>query len=93
MPAQVKDPSSVIDWTHDWADYLQSSETISSSTWSVTPTTTSPLTVDSDTETTTTATVWLSGGLVGQVYRVTNQIVTNQSRTEQRDLVIRCENQ
>lgn len=88
---QLKDPQSVIDWTFSWSSYLQSSETISTSTWAVTPTTTSPLTVDSDSETTTATTVWLSGGLLGQVYRVVNTITTNQSRTEERTLVVRIE--
>lgn len=92
MPAQLKDPASVLDFTHDWASYLQAAETISTSAWAASPTTASPLTVDSDTETTTTATVWLSGGLLGQVYRVVNTITTNQGRTEERTIVVRMEN-
>ena len=83
----------MLDWTHDWSAYLQSAETISTSIWSISPTTVSPLTQDSESETTTTATIWLSGGLLGQVYRAVNRITTSQNRTEERTLVVRVENQ
>ena len=91
MAVYTKDPSAVIDYQQDWSDWLAAGETITTSSWAVTPTTLSPLAVDSDTETTTAATVWLSGGLAGQVYRVTNTIVTSAARTEQRSIVIRVE--
>lgn len=84
----LKDPNAVLDYRHDWASWLASGETIATSIWSVAP---AGLAVDSETETTTTATVWLSGGTVGQVYRVTNRITTNQGRTEERTIVIRVE--
>jgi hypothetical protein len=49
------------------------------------------LTVDSDSNDTTTATVMLSAGTVGITYRVTNEITTNQSRTGHKTVVVRVE--
>ena len=87
----VKDPDEVIDYTVDWEaeSWLATSETISTSTWSVSPSGT--LTVDSDSNDTTTATVMLSAGTVGITYRVTNEITTNQSRTGHKTVVVRVE--
>lgn len=89
---QVKDPSSVLDFQHDWDDaYLVAGETIAASSWAVTPAGT--LTIDSHTETTTTTTVFLSAGTVGEVYDVTNTVTTNAARTEERTIVVRVEQQ
>ena len=68
-----------LDYKIDWSDWL-SSETISTSSWAVS----SGIIKDSDTNTTTTATVWVSGGTLGSLYTVTNTIVTSASRTAQR---------
>lgn len=90
----MKDPDEVIDFTVDWdADgWLATSETISTSAWSVDPVdASSPLAVDSDSNTTTTATAVLSAGNAGQTYRVTNEIVTDQARTGNKSVLVRVE--
>jgi hypothetical protein len=79
----TKDPSAVLDYQIDWSDWLDS-DTISSSDW----TAQTGITIDSDTNTTTTATVWLSGGTAGKTYRVTNTIVTAGLRTDERSIDI-----
>lgn len=81
----LKDPDAVLDWHFDWAAWLQVGEIISSSLFLVT----AGMTVASSSNTVTNATVWLSGGLPGQPYRVTNRIVTNQGRTDDRSITIR----
>lgn len=83
-----KDPNAVLDYKFDWTDWLQTSETISTSTMTVQ----SGITKDSDSNTTTTATVWLSGGTEGIRYTVTNRITTNQGRTDDRTMLIRVAN-
>lgn len=83
MALRVKDPDSVIDYVWDWSAWL-GADTILTSTWIV-PT---GLTKTSQSNTTTTATVWLSGGTLGASYQVTNRIVTNQGRTEDRTMEI-----
>ena len=84
----LRDVDSVVDYTIDWSDCLASGESISSSSWTASPTS---LTVDSSSETTTTATAVVSAGSAGVVYRLTNEITTDQARTIQRSVVIRVE--
>jgi len=74
----------VVDWnTGGWLD----GDTIATSTWSAE----TGLTIDSETETTTAATVWLSGGTSDEVYIVTNQIVTAAGRTAERSFRLAVE--
>lgn len=72
----VKDPNEVADYVRDWSAIL-GADTIATSTW--TPDT--GITVNSSSNTTTTATVWLSGGTDGTNYGVLNRIVTAGGRT------------
>lgn len=85
MRTWEKDPQAVLDWKFDWADWLSVSETISSATVTVA----TGLTKDSQSNTTTAVTVWLSGGTLGQTYSVACRITTNQARTDERTLLIR----
>jgi hypothetical protein len=89
MAVYVKDKDAVLDYKVDWATWLQASETISTSTFTVP----AGITKDSQSNTTTTATVWLSGGTVGQEYAVINRITTNQGRTDDRTITIRVQEQ
>lgn len=80
----TKDPDAVLDYQFNWEDWLEDGETISTSTFLV-----DGLTIDSQGHNTTRATVWLSGGGAGNVYRVTNRVVTSDSRTDDRSISIR----
>ena len=82
----AKDPDAVLDYAVDWSRWLAGDE-IATSDWTVP----SGLTHVSDSKTTTKATVWLSGGTVGQSYTVTNRITTTGGRTEERSFTIRVE--
>lgn len=82
----TKDPDSTLDYQIDWATWLDG-DTITTSSWAAD----SGLTIDSDTNTVTTATVWLSGGTLGQRYEVTNTIVTTAGRTDERSFIVRIE--
>ncbi len=74
-----KDPSDVLDYVVDYVDWLAAdSDTISTSTWAAE----TGITIDSETETGTAATVWLSSGTAGTRYLVTNTIVTVGGRTK-----------
>ena len=83
----TKDPQAVLDYVIDWSAWLVA-DTISASTWTVP----AGLTKVIDTKTTTSATVWLSGGAAGQQYQVVNTITTAGGRTEERTLTIVVEN-
>lgn len=80
----LKDPDATLDFEVDWSQWLQASETITASGWTVP----AGLTRVSDTHTGTTATVWLSGGVLGQRYTVTNEITTSGGRIDDRSLHI-----
>ena len=81
----TKDPEATLDYQVDWEDWL-AGDTISTSAWTVPE----GLTEVSDTKTTSTATVWLSGGTAGQTYAVENKIVTADARTDERTIYIEC---
>jgi hypothetical protein len=83
----VKDPDGVLDYSINWAAWLDG-DTITVSTWSVS----GPdalLVVDSDSESTTVTTVWLSGGTVNRQYIVTNHITTAAGREDDRSITFR----
>lgn len=78
----AKDPQDVLDFTIDYFTLgWLGSDTIVTSTWTV-PT---GITKVLDTKTTTTTTIWLSGGTVGETYQVINHIVTDSIPARQRD--------
>jgi hypothetical protein len=73
-----KDPNEVLDYQFDWTDRLVTSETITTSTFIVAEgsvTTSNPSILAGFT------TVWIAGGVAGEVNTITNRIVTNQGRT------------
>lgn len=80
------DPSAVLDYSVDWSAWLASGETISASTWVVS----SGLTLASQSNTTTVATAWISGGTAPTDYRITNRITTSAGRTDDRSITIWC---
>ena len=82
-----KDPQAVLDYLADWSEWLDI-DTIATSTWTA-PT---GITADSSRNTTTTATVWLSGGTLGATYKVVNHIVTTAGRENDQTFIIRMVN-
>lgn len=86
---KIKDPHDVLDYAINWqgdpAPFLLPGETITLSVW-VMP---QGITKDSDTHTSTTATIWVSGGTAGQTYHLVNRITTSGGRTKDEYLNIR----
>lgn len=82
-----KGATEVLDYKFDWSDWLAEGETVNTCTVAAD----TGLTVDSDsiTDTNTTVTVWLSGGVAGQKYKVTCTVVTSAARTGMRYMTIR----
>lgn len=78
----IKDPDAKLDYIIDWTNWLIGTDTIVTSTWIVP----AAITVLSTSTGTATAGVFLSGGVEGEVYDVTNRIVTAGSRTEDRTI-------
>lgn len=87
----VKDPDAVLDYGHDWSDWLAEGETITESTWSTDPLEDGIEIVDaSATFDDTSTTVWLRGGTPNQTYVVSNHITTTEDREDDRSLEIHC---
>lgn len=81
----TKDPNEVLDYQVDWSDRLGADE-ISTSDFSVVSGT---VTIDSEDSDTTTATVFLSGGTLGETCQILNRIVTTGARTFDQTFSIR----
>ena len=82
----IKDPEAELDYLIDWALWL-GTDTIETSSWASSEPTV--LVVEASTRTTTTATVWLSGGVDRERYTVTNTITTAAGRTDERTISVR----
>jgi hypothetical protein len=80
-----KNPTAKLDFSVNYAPWLASGVTISSSAWTVP----SGLTEVSESNTTTTATVILSGGTEGKIYEVINDVIlSSATMTDRRTLRI-----
>jgi len=80
-----QDPSAVLDYRIKWIDWL-AGDRIVASTW----VTSDPLfVVENHSFTDTETTVWCRGGTHGFAYFITNKIVTEQGRTDERTLKIK----
>jgi hypothetical protein len=77
-----KDPDEVADYSLNWAGNAAQpgrtlGDTLQSSTWIVPD----GLVKNSDSFTTTTTTIWLSGGTEGTTYKLINRVITAGGRT------------
>lgn len=82
-----KDPSDVLDYEVNWSKWLQAGETLAART--VTPD--AGITVDSAVLGVDKVTIWLSGGTVGNTYRIGCRITTTAGRTAERSIRITVE--
>lgn len=74
---RYKDPDATVKFTVDWSDFLADGETINTSAFTLDSGITSP----SNSNDTTTASVYIAGGSVGSRYNVRNRITTSASQT------------
>lgn len=81
-----KDPNATLDYAVDWTDWL-CSDNISSVVWIVP----SGITESSTSNTSTTATIWLSGGTLGVVYTIVCRITTTAGRIDDRTFYIKIQ--
>jgi hypothetical protein len=82
----VKDPGDTLDYQIDFTDWLDG-DTISSSSWAVSPTGPT-LSAQSVNGPNTITTCWVAGGTHGKDYQLTNTIVTTGGRTKQKSMTI-----
>lgn len=79
-----KDPSAIKDYGIDWALWMSSGDTISSSVFSA-----GTLSVTSSSVSSYTTMCFISSGTADNTHRVTNRIVTTQGRTDERSFSLR----
>jgi hypothetical protein len=82
-----KDPQAVLDYTWNWATWLNG-DTIATSDVSVVD---SGITLASQANSTTAVTAWFSGGTAGRSYAVRNRITTAAGRTNDATIYITIE--
>ena len=90
----LKDPVAVVDYAVDWAaTYLQEGEQITASSWFILPQgEVNDLEVQSiPAPAAGVTTVFITGGIAGKAYQLTNRITTDRGRTDDRSLHIRIE--
>lgn len=92
------DPQEVLDYTFDWSNFLDDagspSDTISTSSWAITPQepgSPSEPVLSGNSNTVNMATVFVAGCGAGGLYQRTNTVVTAQGRTAERSITLRCE--
>lgn len=81
------DPSDVDTYSFDWVNRL-GAETISTSTWTISPSGTGHLAAGADSISGSKTSIILSAGIVNTPYTVTNRIVTSGSRTIERSAIL-----
>lgn len=72
-----KDAQSILDFSIDLSNLLQTGESIATSSWSVP----SGITQVTATNSSEIATIWLSGGTLNNIYELVNTVVTNSTPT------------
>ncbi len=86
MAAFKKDPDAVLDYTVNWSDWLTPiADTIVTSTW--VPDTS--LTVVSSSHSASSATAFVSGGVLDTEVLLTNRITTAGGRTDDRSITLK----
>lgn len=88
MPALaefLKDPDATLDYSIDWSAWLVTGESLITSVWALSST---DLTKTLEVNTATRGTVWVSGGLPGESYTLTNHITTDGGRIDDRSIVL-----
>ena len=85
----TQSPNSVLDYSISWSQLLSATDTIATSSWSISPSgelqESDSLASTFDTDTTT---VYLEGGVVGSTYLVTNHITTTEGLADDRAFYI-----
>lgn len=91
MTLVLKDPASSLDYMIDWGAGYLTDDVLTESNWSILPAEANGITVDGSRFDPSTATVQVSGGREGKVYRLLNHVVTSFGREDSRSILLRVE--
>jgi len=84
---KTKDPNSILDYGFNWTKWLDG-DILNSNTWIVP----AGITEVSNSYSGQITVIWLSGGTLGEVYKIVNRITTVGGRTDDRTLVLKIRN-
>jgi hypothetical protein len=91
MTVLLKDPEAALDYAVDWgAEYLNG-DSLSQSSWQVTPVEIGGISEIASSFDMTVASVTAAGGVPGNVYQLTNHVVFASGLTDSRSIVLRVE--
>lgn len=91
MTLLLKDPQATLDYSVDWGTEYLSGDALAESGWSVSPSEDDGLTIVGSRFDLLIATVQVSGGIAGRLYRLTNHVVTVDGREDSRSIMLRVE--
>jgi hypothetical protein len=92
MTLLLKDPEAVLDYAIDWgADYLAEGDLIAESSWSVTPDEPDGIFITESSFDERISSVTVADGLRGRLYRISNRVVTQSGRIDDRSIMLRVE--
>ncbi len=95
MAYRLIDPDEDLNYTCDWTAFVDAagspSDTIISSEWSIDPGGSPGPELHDETFTVATATVFVRGPILGEVYLLSNKITTAAGLVADRGITLRCE--
>jgi hypothetical protein len=92
MTLLLKDPAAVLDYAIDWgADYLDGGDLIAQSSWAVEPDEPGGVAIVTSAFDALVSSVQAGAGVAGRIYRLSNRVVTQSGRTDERSIVLRVE--
>ncbi|MEY4270439.1 MAG: hypothetical protein RLZZ58_1655 [Pseudomonadota bacterium] len=91
MSLVLKDPGAAIDYQFDWGSYYLSGQAILASEWAVDPAAVDGLATANASHDALVSRATISGGRIGQVYRLTNRVSLTDGQIDERTITIRVE--
>jgi len=90
MAFYLKDPQSRVDYSIDWTGYLDG-QVVAGSSWAVLPAEAGGVAVDASAFSLDRTAATLTGGKIGHVYSVINEVTLSDGRVDQRSITLRVE--
>lgn len=91
MSLMVKDPGARIDYAVDWGAAYLDGQAVSASSWAVEPDEAGGIAIAAHAFDAARASVTLSGGMIGRLYRVTNRVTLTDGQIDERSIALRVE--
>lgn len=90
MSFYLKDPQSRVDYSIDWAGYLDG-QTIAASGWSTAPDEADGIAVEEASFDLNRTAARIGGGIVGHCYTVSNRVTLSDGSSDERSITLRVE--